>query len=202
MITSYATLKSSIATYLHRDDLTDMIPEFIADAEARIYNDLRITCMEAPFSEETSNGTVSVPAGLLEWKFLSVYGASYQALTRKDVEWIYTNFPIRSAEGSPLYFAREGDTLIFGPYPDSTYTISGRYYKRLDALSDSNTTNWFIENAPDLLRHAALCEASPYLSNDDRIGIWEGKYQAGRQRLERNEKREAWSGSKLVTQAG
>ena len=39
MITSYSELKTSIAAFLHRSDLTAMIPEFIADGEARIYNE-------------------------------------------------------------------------------------------------------------------------------------------------------------------
>ena len=41
MINSYATLQSSIASFLHRTDMTAIIQEFIADAETRIANDLR-----------------------------------------------------------------------------------------------------------------------------------------------------------------
>lgn len=201
MITSYSDLKSSIANFLHRTDLTSMIPEFIADAEARIYNDLRIRAMEAAYSEAIATGTVTLPTGFLEWKYLYVDDTSATKLIRKDAEWIYTNYPTRSAGGKPKFFAREGETLIFGPYPDSAYTIKGRYYKRLTALSDSNTTNWFITDAPDLLRFAALAEAEPYTSNDQRVALWEGKYQSIKNRLQRSEKAEAFSGSQLsVTQ--
>lgn len=202
MISDYSTLKTSIANYLHRADLTSMIPEFIADGETRIYNDLRIRAMEVAFSEAIASGTVAVPAGFLEWKFLYVDGDSARRLERRDPEWIYTNYPSRSTDGKPAFFAREGDTLIFGPYPDSTYTIKGRYYKRLTALSDSNTTNWFITDAPDLLRHAALCESAPYLNNDKRIQVWESKYEATLRRLQRTERNEAFSGSQLRTSAG
>lgn len=202
MIQSYSDLKTSIAGFLHRGDLTAMIPEFIADAETRIYNDLRIRCMETAFSSAIASGTVAVPSGFLEWKFLYVDGSAAQKLTRKDAEWIYTIYPTRSASGKPVFFAREAETFIFGPYPDSAYTIKGSYYKRLSALSDSNTTNWLITDAPDLLRFAALCEAAPYIKDDSRIALWEGKYQASKKRVKDTDKREAWSGSVLVAAAG
>jgi len=202
MITSYATLQTSIASFLHRTDMTAIIKEFIADAEIRIANDLRIKAMEASFSEAIASGTVALPSGFLEWKFLYVDGDSAQKLERRDAEWIYTNYPSRSSGGKPVFFSREGETLIFGPYPDSTYTIKGRYYKKLDALSDSNTTNWFITNAPDLLRYAALCEAAPYIQNDARINVFESKYQMAKERIKRTERMEATSGSLLTAKAG
>lgn len=202
MITSYATLQTSIASFLHRSDMTDIIKELIADAETRIANELRIRAMEAAFSSAISSGSVALPSGFLEWKFLYVDGDSAQKLTRKDPEWIYTNYPARTGSGKPVFFAREGDNLIFGPYPSSTYTVKGRYYKKLDALSDSNTTNWFITNAPDLLRYGALCEAAPYMQEDERIAIWEGKYQMAKKRIQKTERDESFSGSVLSARAG
>ena len=200
MITSYSTLKSSIANFLHRTDLTDLIPEFIADGENRIYNDLRIRQMEAAYSGTTASTTL--PTGFLEWIFLYVDDTTKQKLTRRDAEWIYTRYPDRAGGGRPVYFAREGDSLIFGPGPDATYTLTGRYYKKLPALSDSNTTNWLITDAPELIRFAALAEAAPYMMDDARIGLWEGKYQSMKQRIEKSERRESRSGSLLSTIPG
>jgi hypothetical protein len=202
MITSYATLQASIASFLHRTDMTDIIKELIADAEIRIANDLRIKAMEEAYSEAIASGSVALPSGFLEWKFLYVDGDSSQKLERREEEWIYTNYPSRSSGGKPVFFAREGETLIFGPYPDSTYTVKGRYYKKLDALSDSNTSNWFITNAPDLLRYAALCEAAIYINNDARMAALESKYTMAKERIKNTERREATSGSLLTAKAG
>lgn len=202
MITSYATLQTSIASFLHRSDMTDIIKELIADAEFRIANELRIRAMEAAFSSAISSGVVALPSGFLEWQFLYIDDTSAQKLERKDAEWIYTNYPTRSGSGKPVFFAREGDNVIFGPYPDSAYTVNGRYYKKLDALSDSNTSNWFITNAPDLLRYGALCEAAPYMADDPRIVVWERKYEQVKQRIKATERREATSGSLINMRAG
>ncbi len=202
MITSYATLKASIASFLHRSDLTAIIPEFIADAETRIYNDLRVRAMEAALSSAITAGSVALPTGYLEVLHLYIDDSAAQKLTRKDAEWIYTNYPTRRGSDKPVFFAREGDNLIFGPYPGSAYTVKGRYYKKLTALSDSNTTNWFITDAPDLLRYGALCEAAPYMGADQRVGLWEAKYQAAKERIKASERRENVSGSLLsVTRA-
>jgi hypothetical protein len=200
MIVDYSTLKTSIAAFLHRTDLTSMIPEFIADAETRIYNELRIRAMEASFNETTSGGTVALPTGFLQWIYLYADTDPLSKLQRKDVEWIVTNY--QGSTGVPKFFARNGDNLMFGPEPSSDTALIGRYYKRLDALSDSNTTNWFITNAPDLIRYGALCEAAPYMQDDERIPVWEGKYQTAKNRVERTDKRETGSGSLLSATKG
>jgi hypothetical protein len=157
--------------------------------------------MEASFTGTIASGTVALPSAFLEWKHVYIDGDAAQKLERRDAEWIYTNYPTRSATGKPVFFAQEADALMFGPYPDSNYTVKGVYYKKLNALSDSNTTNWFITNAPDLLRYGALCEAAPYMQADERIGVWEQKYNQVKQRIERTERREKSSGSLLTMKA-
>ena len=107
-------------------------------------------------------------------------------------------FPTRSSTGKPSYIAREGSNFIFGPYPDSAYTIKGIYYAKLTALSDSNTTNWFTSNAPDLLLWAALCEAEPFLKNDERIMLWQSKYDMAKEAIQREERDEQFSGGGLA----
>lgn len=200
MITDYASLKTSIAGFLHRSDLTTMIPEFIADGERRIYDDLRVKQMETAFTATMVAGEATVPDDLLEWQWLYIDATPLRKLARRDLEWIITHY--RGEVGPPSYFARNSDKLIFGPSPDAQYNLLGSYYKRLAALSDSNTSNWLITDAPELIRYAALCEAAPYLQDDERIAIWEGKYQTAKNRIERTEKREQFSGSKLSTKAG
>ena len=200
MITDYASLQTAIATTLHRNDLTALIPVFIADAEERIYNDIRIQAMEASYSQAIASGVVAIPAGFLEWKFL--YVDSAHKLTRKSAEWIYTNYPTRAAEGTPVFFAREGGSLIFGPYPTDGLTVKGLYYKRLPALSDSNTTNWLIENAPDLLRYAALTEAAVHTRDADAHQLFDGKTVQLVKRVQRTDDREAFSGSVLSVTRG
>lgn len=200
-INSYSTLQTAVINRLHRADITILVPDFIALGEARIYRDLRIRCMETALSSAIASGVIAVPTGYVELKHAYIDGSPSGKLTRKNADFIYFNYPTRSADGKPKYIAREADNFIFGPYPDSAYTVKGIYYKRLDALSDSNTSNWFTSNAPDILLFAALCEAADHISNDAAMMKWEQKYNQVKDRIQSENDAEEFSGSPLSMSA-
>jgi hypothetical protein len=200
MITTYAELQAAVANWMHRTDLTAKIPDFITFAENKIYRDLRVRCMEEPLSGTIANEVLAVPASYLELKHAYVDTATKRPLARKTPEWIYKNYPATS--GVPLFIATEGDSFIFGPTPDSAYTIKGIYFKRLPALSDSNTTNWFLTNAADLVLSASLAEAAEYARDINALAYWSGKYETLRAVVQRENDMEAFSGSQLFTTAG
>jgi hypothetical protein len=197
---TYANIKTAAGTWLARDDLTSYLPDLMTAAEYRIYREVKVRQMETQFSSAISSGTVSVPSGFLEWKVAYVDGSPVTKLEPSDTAYIYRAYPTRGADGKPRYIAREGSSFVFGPYPDSNYTIKGVYYKQLTALSDSNTTNWLTTDAPDLLLWATLAEAAPFLKDDARIMVWEGKYQAAKQALLRQDRRDMGPG--LAMKAG
>jgi hypothetical protein len=72
-----------------------------------------------------------------------------------------------------------GSEFQFAPYPDSEYTLRMVYYYKPDFLSDSNASNLFLANCPDLLLYGALAEAEPYLMNDERVNTWASLYDRG-----------------------
>lgn len=196
-ITSYATLKTEVANELNRDNLTADIPRFIQFAQKRIYRDLRIRAMEAALSTAISSGTIAVPTGYIAMKYAYISGSSPSKLERKDAEWIYHNYPTRSSGGVPKFFAREAETFIFGPYPDSAYTVKGVYYKKLTAFSADADTNWFITDAPDLLLFASMLEAELFIQNDQRATMWGTRYNAEVARIQQEDDEEEFSGSPL-----
>jgi hypothetical protein len=196
-LANYSDLKAAVARWMKRTDLAEFIPDFIAMGEARIYRDLRIRAMETALNATISGGVIAVPAGYVELKNARIELAPVRTLVRKDAEWIYANYPMRSGDGFPKFIARETNSFIFGPYPDSGYTVKGTYYRRLDPLSDDNTFNWFTTNAPDLLLFAALCETEPFMKNDARVQLWEAKYGSVKDQVQSEDNREAFSGSPL-----
>ena len=197
-ITTWATLKTEVANQLNHTNLTNDVPFFIQLAEFRIYRELRVRQMETVLNSTMSSGQIAVPSGYRSLKFAYIDGTPVQKLERKDAEWIYHNYPTRSASSKPFYIAREGGNFIFGPFPDSAYTVKGVFYKQLDLLSDSNTSNWLITDAPDLIYFAALCEAKPWLGDDERIAIWERKYEVVKQRVQLADNAEEFSGGPLA----
>ncbi len=194
-ISTYAELQTAVGNWLNRGDLTSYIPDLIMLGERKIYRDLRIRAMETALSGTIASGVIAVPSDYIELKSAYINSSPTLQLQRRNVEFIYDKYPVRASEGRPKFIAREGSNFIFGPYPDSGYTVQGIYYKRLTALSVSNTTNWFTDNAPDLLLYASLVEAEAFVKNDARIPLWVAGYERVKAMIEKEDKREAFSGS-------
>lgn len=194
-ITNYSDLKAEVATWIDRSDITANIPSIITLGEWRIYRELRVRAMETALSGTISSGVVAVPSDYVEMKYAYISGSPVQFIQRRKPEYIYENFPLRSADGKPVCFSREASNFIFGPYPDSAYTVKGIYYARLSALSDANTSNWFTANAPDLLLFSALSLTEAFLMNDSRIPVWEAEYQRIKSQVQLEDDSEGQSGS-------
>ena len=71
------------------------------------------------------------------------------------------------------------------------------YFAKPDYLSDTNTTNVFLEQAPDALLYAALLEAEPYLFNDARVNTWGTLYDRAIATLTRSDEASQYSGVPL-----
>jgi hypothetical protein len=194
-IASYSDLKTAVQRWVRRTDLSAYAADIVRVGEWRIYRDLRIRAMETALSSTIASGVIAVPSDYVEMKYCYVDGSPTQFLQRRKAEYIYEKYSDRSSTSKPVFFARESTNFIFGPYPDSGYTINGIYYKRLNPLSDSNTTNWFTTNAPDLLLFACLAEMEPFLRNDDRIPLWEAKYKTIAAQVQKEDDSENHSGS-------
>ena len=76
------------------------------------------------------------------------------------------------------------------------------YYQRPAVFSASTDTNWFTENAPDALLWGGLANAEPFIKEDTRIPMWEGKWQQAISELNAETQEEEGSGSGMVMGLG
>lgn len=177
-LNTYAALKSSIAGWMNVSaaDLSSQIDDVITIGEARITREAKTMDGESAFATVASNGLLSVPSDYVEMKFIYCSAAPSVPLERRSVEWLYSTYPrVQSSAGIPKYFARDGNSFVFGPQVDSaSYTYTGSYYKRFAALS-SAVNNQFLNN-PDLYLFACLAESELLIGRDARIPMWEAKY--------------------------
>lgn len=174
-ITSYATLQTEVASWMHRDDLTIVIPEMIALAEERIMRELRAPELETSFSGAISSGQLDVPTGFLSWKAIYIDSSPITYLTIKPLDWLWTNYPTRSSDSTPKFIARNGTKFDFGPYPDSGYTVKGTYYKKLTSVSSS--WNAAATAYPYLYLFATLHECALYNRDALMADRWDAKYR-------------------------
>jgi len=194
MISDYTSLQTDLLSWMERDDMTAQVSLFIRLGERRIYREIRIDSMESALSVTLAAGVATIPADYLELKQAYIDGNPVQPLQVKTSEFIFNTYPNRTADSKPSYIATDAGSFIFGPYPDSDYVLKGTYYKRLTVLSSTNTTNYFTGDGGDLLFWASLAEAETFLKNDERINLWEARYQMAKKEIMKERRRGRLSG--------
>ena len=75
-LATYTDLQASVANWLHRTDLTDVIPDLIVLAEARIARDLRLRSqvVSTTLSTVANQRTVTFPTDWLEFENVTLVG--------------------------------------------------------------------------------------------------------------------------------
>jgi len=142
-IIDQVTLRTGVADWLNRSDLTDaQIDDFIAIGEARIYENLRVPPLEISqgFSVTASNSSIIVPQGFLEMIELRKDDATSKdddvALSRIDSK-VFNNNKISHAYtrhiGNFLLTDKNGEQKASGDY--AMY-----YYKAEDPIGTYSTT--------------------------------------------------------------
>lgn len=177
-LATYSDLKTTIANYLARSDLTSQIPDFITLAENRLRRELRIRQMLKLVTASTTgnDATLSLPSDFLELRDLHIDSNPDQALEYYNPNIFFRN-AMTKVLGVPKKYTILASELQFAPIPDGVYTMEMLYYAAPVYLSDANPSNAFLANCPDALIYASLGEAEPYLMNDERLATWAALYQ-------------------------
>lgn len=160
----YTTLKSSVAEYLHRSDLTAVIPTFISLAEAALFREIAAPETEVALEGVTVGGFAALPADYGSLSRLTIsYGGSTSVL-----DYVALATVPDASTASPGYYSFESGKLrIYGTGDGQPYTL--HYIPALVPLSDSVITNWLLENAPDLYLYASCVEGAKHTRDDAEV---------------------------------
>jgi hypothetical protein len=174
-LSTYSALKTAIADFLNRDDLTTAIPTFIALAEARMNRELRTWRQETRVTVSlTGQYNAVIPADFAQPIRLQLLNAPTAELEPISVAQMLAMRADRNDRpGAPTNYAVTGGQLEIFPTPDDTYSASLVYYAKVPTLSDIATTNWLLTDAPDVYLYGALVHSAPYLKDDARLPVWE-----------------------------
>ena len=178
-ITNYSELKTAIANWLNRDDLTSVIPDFITLNEADMDRRIRHWRMEKRVTATVDGQYTGLVGDYLEAIRFAVTGSEYERvelISQADMQ--QRRFANADTKGVPQYYAITDGQLELYPTPDGTYTVEMLYYGQIPPLSDSTTTNWLLTHYPDVYLYGSLIHAAPYLGDDQRAGTWGSLYQS------------------------
>lgn len=194
-LTTYAELKTSIASWLNRRDLTAIIPDFISLAEGDFNRKLRTRQNFQRSYTTLAERFTLLPTDFLEMKNLQLNTEFTDPMAfRSQAQLDANRRSTYISPGKPVEYTISGDSIEASPTPDTTYEIEMAYYKRVPALSVTNTTNWVLERHPDLYLYGALLHSAPYVKEDDRVALWSNAYSEVLSRIQMEELHSSFSG--------
>lgn len=173
---TWAELQTAVQDFLNNTVQIDATraKQCIAFAERRFNRILRTPEMEDAVSASTTGGTITLPTDFLAMR------AAYLSTDPKTLLEQVSFAQLRAmysaaATGQPQNYAlQSGNEMVFGPSPDSTYTVVINYYKSIPALSGSQATNWLLTSHPDIYLYASLLHAEFFGWNDERLPLIKG----------------------------
>jgi hypothetical protein len=163
-MSTYATLQTDVADYLHRTDLTAKMPTFIAQAEASIFREISIKATETSVIGVTVGGYAILPVNFGSVTRLSITANG----TARVLDYIALADTATASISTPGFYSFEnGNLRIWGSTDGQAYTLY--YIPTITPLSNINTTNWVLTNASDLYLYATALEAAKYIRDDAQI---------------------------------
>ena len=166
-LSTYGEIKTAVASWLVRTDLTTVIPDFVALAEADIRRDVRVQNMEQIATGTLTSETLAFPTRYLETRSLYVGTSLYEYVT-----------PARYQD------LANSQAKVFTIIGENIYVLTGTgayeliYWQAYAAFSADADTNWLLTNHPDIYLAGACKHASSYLMDQTNEARFAGRYEA------------------------
>lgn len=170
-ISTYSELKTAIADWMARSDVSGSAADFITLGEARLNRLLEVVATTATLTGVVDSLAVSVSA-------LSIVDPVNLYVTDNGREYFVTpralgSFTIEETSGLPSMWAIEGTTITFDRACGQAYSFRFVYQGRF-ALSDAAPTNEFLTNNPDLYMAASIVWGAVYTKDMQGGAMWKG----------------------------
>lgn len=168
---TYAELLADLASWMHRGDMTAILPQCVKYATAAFNRELD----RSPVPEMEARDTRSLTT---EYSALPTDFLRMRSITRADGKEIRYVTPAelnemvaRGYEPEPQVYTIEDMQIRVRPAPTVSVPVSVRmaYLERLPALVNSSDTNWLLTDYPDLYLLGALVHARMWVHDDARF---------------------------------
>jgi len=180
---TYDSLLVDVRRYLERgftqesDQIVyDQLPRLVTLGERRIARELKIQGFIRAVTTPLSTG-VAVYLKPDRWRDTVSMTVTGSPIFARSYEYCRSYWPDEAETGAPQFYADyDFQHWLITPPPDDDYDLEILYYEQPALLGEDLQTNWLTDYAPDLILYATLLEASPFLKNDERVGMWQAMY--------------------------
>lgn len=176
-ITTYSELKTAVADWLNRSDLTSAIPNFITMAEAQMNRQIRHRKMVTRATATLDTPYFAVPSDWKETIRFQLNTNPVTPLVFVTPEQLLEDSQKYNSGNQPMFYTTIGQQFEVLPQPAGSYEAELLYYANIPSLSDGAPTNWLLTESPDIYLYATLIQSAPYLKEDERTAIWTSLYE-------------------------
>ena len=184
-MTNYSALLTAIAAWLHRSDLTAVIPQFVLLAEEDMNKRLRVREMEAFFAGSTVNKVLPISADVAGIKSLWPSANPESPLKVQPFERVKA-----STSATPTLYAIQGNSIVLNADAD----VEGVIYERIPALSSTNATNNILTAYPSLYLFGAMRYAYAYLKDTNAEASYAAQFQQRLDEVNQSDMRDRFTG--------
>lgn len=175
-IAAYADLKTKVASWLRRAGNTTFVaevPDIITFGEGRLNTELGAIETNVTLTGSVGSRSLDLTAlTIVEPIALWLTPGTSQNETRLDVQSPEL-MSYAAANGEPRGWAYDSEDAIKLDRPcDAAYSFRFRYRGRF-ALSAASTSNWLLENRPDIYLAASLMWGAGYLQSWPNAAVWQ-----------------------------
>jgi len=197
-MTTYAQIRERVRLLIEGDEIdasfsTSTLDLLISMGENRVYRNLKSSTMyTVSAAQNATSNVLAIPSATLSLDKVIIDG---KAVEVTDLWRVQAHIDNGDTATDTIYCAERGDNLIFWPAISDTTNVYLYYYATPTALA--TTVNSTYERYPELFLYAAVAESAPFLGEDNRIPIWEGKFKLSLDDADRLERWRAYSGSAI-----
>jgi hypothetical protein len=198
MATDYSSLKTEVADYMNRNDLTSFIDGFIDLAEAEMQRELKLLEFETTGTVSVTSGSGTLPTGFLGARTLNWDGNPKRVLKYLTPDQLET---INVKEPSYVsFYTITGSTIKFAN--DDTGTLNITYMARFTPLSGSATTNAIITNHPGAYLAGSLKYAAIFCKDLEAAQGYQALFNSELRQIISDNKDRKYAGATLQVRPG
>lgn len=197
MATSYSTLKTEIADFYERNDLTSVVDTFIDLCEAEMQRELKLMTFETTAAVTITDGSGTLPSG-----FSGARSFSWASSPERVLKFVPPDELNRINASSPSvvsYYTITGGLIKTAD--NSTGTLNVTYMAAFTPLDSTNTTNAILTNHPAAYLYGSLKHAAVYCKDFEGGLAYKGLFDAEIDEIKRDNSQKKYAGPLVVRAA-
>jgi hypothetical protein len=196
---TYDEIKTKVAEYLNRTDLTSQMDMFIDLTESDINKVIKHQDLIKRANAVAETQYTQLPSDWSRVINVELNTSDHTTLLQQSTESLdLKRTSIDNVSGRPEYFAITDNAIELCPTPDTNYELQLTYYANIPELSSTNTTNVVSDKFPDVYIYGCCKHASVFLMEDERIGMFQTLFDKALEEVRLQQERASFGVGSLI----